>query len=529
MKIPSFVPKYVSPSVLVFGLVACSQGPAYHGGGAYLNAATQLRSGSTTSTSLHSRPAPSAAACVVPVSPGVGYVVRDAESYAKIKENEFVSVAVRPVSTFGADVDTASYANLRRMIRDGDEVPPGAVRLEEMLNYFPYDYPQPAPGEPFAVRMETAECPWKPGDRLLKIALRTREVTPAARPPANLVFLVDVSGSMEAENKLPLVRKGLLMLAENLRPQDRISMVTYAGESGLVLPSTSGDRKVAIRRAIGRLSAGGSTNGGEGIELAYRIAAENFIRGGVNRVILATDGDFNVGITDGKELERLISAKAKSGVFLSVLGFGMGNLKDDTLETLADKGNGNYAYIDTREEAEKVLVADASGTLLTVAKDVKLQLVWSDAAAKRYRLLGYENRVMADDDFANDRKDSGDMGAGQRVTVLYQYEPAADSGSLATLRIRHKLPEASKSDLLSHTCPAAGTRAFADADPDFRFASAVAALGMALRGSSYAGDTTCEAILGWTEGTLGDDPGGLRREFVGLVKKARILIASPKG
>ncbi|MBN8458098.1 MAG: VWA domain-containing protein [Verrucomicrobia bacterium] len=522
MKIPSSDPKRLSLVLLMLALAACSQGPVYQSNGYYLEAWAPTRSASAAHKSLKSRPKPMAAPSMAPAPPVGGYTKPEAESYAKIRENEFVRTAERPVSTFGADVDTASYANLRRMIRDGDEVPQGAVRLEEMLNYFPYDYPQPAPGEPFAVKMETAECPWKPGDRLLKIALRTRDVAPAARPPANLVFLVDVSGSMEAENKLPLVRKGLLMLAETLRPQDRISMVTYAGESGLVLPSTSGDRKFAIRRAIGRLSAGGSTNGGEGIELAYRIAGDNFIRGGVNRVILATDGDFNVGVTDGKELERLISAKAKNGVFLSVLGFGMGNLKDDTLETLADKGNGNYAYIDTREEAEKVLVADASGTLLTVAKDVKLQLEWNGSAARRYRLLGYENRVMAGEDFANDRKDSGDMGAGQRVTVLYQYEPATDSGTLATLRIRHKLPEASRSELSSHTCPAAGTRAFADATPDFRFASAVAAFGMALRASPHAGGATRESILEWAQGALADDPGGLRREFVGLVKKARI-------
>jgi Ca-activated chloride channel family protein len=522
MKIPNFISKHLSCGLLVFVLAACSKGPVFHDSAAYLEAWAPVRSGSAASKSQKSRPAPMAAARMASSPLAGGYVMRDTESYGRIRENEFVRVSERPVSTFGADVDTASYANLRRMIRDGDEVPQGAVRLEEMLNYFPYDYPQPAPGEPFAVRMEAAECPWKPGDRLLKIALRTRDVAPASRPPANLVFLVDVSGSMEADNKLPLVRKGLLMLAETLRPQDRISMVAYAGESGLVLPSTSGDRKSAIRRAIGRLSAGGSTNGGEGIELAYQIAAGNFIRGGVNRVILATDGDFNVGITDGKKLERLIAAKAESGVFLSVLGFGMGNLKDDTLETLADKGNGNYGYIDTREEAEKVLVADASGTLLTVAKDVKLQLEWNGSAARRYRLLGYENRVMADEDFANDRKDSGDMGAGQRVTVLYQYEPAADSGTLATLRIRHKLPEASRSELSSHTCPAAGTRAFADAAPDFRFASAVAAFGMALRGSPHAGGATRESILGWAQGALADDPGGLRREFIGLVKKARI-------
>ena len=438
-----------------------------------------------------------------------------------MKENEFVRTSAQPVSTFGADVDTASYANVRRFVHGGEAVPQGAVRLEEMVNYFPYDYPQPAPGQPFAVSMETAECPWKQGDRLLKIALRTRDVAPAARPAANLVFLVDVSGSMDEKNKLPMVKKGLEILTDGLRPQDRIAMVTYAGASGLALPATGGDKKSAIRQAIRNLDGGGSTNGGEGIELAYRAAAENFIKGGVNRVILATDGDFNVGITDEKALERLITTKAKSGIFLSVLGFGMGNLKDSTLEMLADKGNGNYAYIDSKEEAEKVLAADASGTLLTVAKDVKLQLEWNPSAAMRYRLLGYENRVMDDADFSNDRKDSGDMGAGQRVTVLYQYEPAAAAGNLATLRIRHKLPEAAQSTMVTFSCSAGGAQTFAEAGEDFRFAAAVTAFGMALRGSPYAGAATQVAILDWAGGARGHDPGGHRREFIGLVKKAK--------
>ncbi len=444
------------------------------------------------------------------------------ESYAPVKENAFIRTATQPVSTFGADVDTASYANVRRMIQSGGEVPDGAVRLEEMVNYFPYDYPQPAAGQPFAVRMETVECPWQPGDRLLKIALRTREVAPASRPPANLVFLVDVSGSMDEPDKLPLVKKGLHLLTDGLRAEDRIAMVSYAGNSGLVLPATAGGRKSTIRQAIRRLDAGGSTNGGDGIELAYRVASENFVRGGVNRVILATDGDFNVGITDEKALQRLIETKAKSGVFLSVLGFGMGNLKDSTLEMLADKGNGNYAYIDSMEEARKVLEADASGTLLTVAKDVKLQLQWNPAAARRYRLLGYENRVMANEDFANDRRDSGDMGAGQRVTVLYQYQPATSAGPLATLRIRHKLPEAAQSTLAVFTCPADGTQPFARADDDFRFTAAVTSFGLLLRGSPHTGSATRESVLDWAGGALGRDPGGLRREFVSLVKKAKL-------
>ena len=443
------------------------------------------------------------------------------ESYVNVQENEFVRTSGQSVSTFGADVDTASYANVRRFIQSGEAVPQGAVRLEEMVNYFPYEYPHPAPGKPFAVSMETAECPWRQGDRLLKISLRTRDVAPAARPAANLVFLVDVSGSMDEKNKLPLVKKGLEILTDGLRPQDRIAMVTYAGASGLVLPATGGDRASAILQAIRNLDAGGSTNGGQGIELAYRTAAENFIKGGVNRVILATDGDFNVGKTDEKALERLITTKAKSGIFLSVLGFGMGNLKDSRLEMLANKGNGDYAYIDSKEEAEKVLVADASGRLLTVAKDVKLQLEWNPSAAKRYRLLGYENRVMENADFSNDRKDSGDPGAGQRVTVLYQYEPAAPSGNLTALHTRHKLPEAAQSTMATFFCSAGGAQTFARAGEDFRFAAAVTAFGLALRGSPYAGAVTQESIIHWAGGSLGHDSAGHRKEFMGLVKKAK--------
>ncbi len=475
--------------------------------------------------------APAGMAFVVtcPPSPGVAAFPRmpeadlSNESYGSIKENAFVRTASQPVSTFGADVDTASYANVRRIIESGAEVPAGAVRLEEMVNYFRYKDPQPAPGQPFGVKMETTECPWEPGHRLMKISLRTREVAPAARPPANLVFLVDVSGSMDEKNKLPLVKKGLQILTDGMRPEDRVAMVTYAGNSGLALASTSGTQKSTIRRAIRQLDAGGSTNGGEGIELAYRMASENFIRGGVNRVVLATDGDFNVGVTGENELERLITAKAKSGVFLSVLGFGMGNLKDSTLEMLADKGNGNYAYIDGEEEAGKVLEADAGGMLLTVAKDVKLQVQWNPAAAQRYRLLGYENRVMANEDFANDRRDSGDMGAGQHVTVLYQYEPGtAGAGTLATLRIRHKLPESDTSTMVNFTCPAGGTVPFARAGDDFRFASAVTSFGLLLRDSPHTGSATRESILSWADGARGRDPGGLRREFVSLVRKAKL-------
>ena len=488
--------------------------PAFIGG-----SLSKVKSESRSASAVNFSPPP---VVMDATASGPSWQSENTESYAPVMENAFVRTSTQPVSTFGADVDTASYANVRRLIQSGAEVPDGAVRLEEMVNYFPYEYPQPAPGQPFAVSMETAECPWQQGDRLLKIALRTREVAPASRPRANLVFLVDVSGSMDEPNKLPLVKKGLQLLTDGLREGDRIAMVSYAGNSGLVLPATAGAQKSTIRQAIRRLDAGGSTNGGEGIELAYRVASENFVRGGVNRVILATDGDFNVGMTDGKALQRLIEAKAKSGVFLSVLGFGMGNLKDSTLEMLADKGNGNYAYIDSVDEAKKVLDADATGTLLTVAKDVKLQLQWNPAAAKRYRLLGYENRVMANEDFANDRRDSGDMGAGQRVTVLYQYEPAADAGLLATLRIRHKLPEASQSTMAVFTCPADGTKSFAQADADFRFTAAVTSFGLLLRGSPHTGSATRESVLDWAGGARGSDPGGLRREFVSLVNKAKL-------
>ncbi len=502
---------------ILCGCTSSSYSPSSNAYSAPASAGSKL-----SKAKAQSRAVSAAAYAPAPMASSPSWVGRNTESYAPVKENAFVRTAAQPVSTFGADVDTASYANVRRLIQSGEEVPGGAVRLEEMVNYFPYEYPQPAPGQPFAVSMETAECPWQPGDRLLKIALRTREVAPAARPAANLVFLVDVSGSMDEPNKLPLVKKGLQLLADGLRPEDRIAMVSYAGSSGLVLPATGGGQKSTIRQAIRHLDAGGSTNGGEGIELAYRVASENFVRGGVNRVILATDGDFNVGMTDEKAIQRLIESKVKSGVFLSVLGFGMGNLKDSTLEMLADKGNGNYAYIDSVDEAKKVLDADATGTLLTVAKDVKLQLQWNPAAAKRYRLLGYENRVMANEDFANDRRDSGDMGAGQRVTVLYQYEPATSAGLLATLRIRHKLPEASQSTMAVFTCPAGGTKSFAQADADFRFTAAVTSFGLLLRGSPHTGSATRESVLDWAGGARGSDPGGLRREFVSLVNKAKM-------
>ncbi|MDP6636608.1 MAG: VWA domain-containing protein, partial [Phycisphaerae bacterium] len=388
------------------------------------------------------------------------------ETYDRIVDNAFKLVADHPLSTFSTDVDTASYANVRRFLAHNQLPPPGAVRIEEMINYFTYSYDQPTSRSPhpFAVHAEAASCPWEPKHRLVRIALKGRELDPAKRPPSNLVFLLDVSGSMGSHNKLPLVKAAMKMLVEQLGEGDRVAIVVYAGASGLVLDSTSCDRKERIISALDKLQAGGSTNGGAGIELAYSVAISNFIKGGTNRVILATDGDFNIGTTNNSELIRLIEKKASSGVFLSVLGFGMGNYKDGRMEKLADKGNGNYAYIDTESEARKVLVREMCGTLVTIAKDVKIQVEFNPAEVTAYRLIGYENRILNKEDFNNDKKDAGDIGAGHTVTALYQIVPAgqkvnvpgvdklkyssnttpsaaADSGEMMTVKLRYKKPD----------------------------------------------------------------------------------------
>jgi Ca-activated chloride channel family protein len=357
------------------------------------------------------------------------------ESYDRVVDNPFMDVVQNPLSTFSIDVDTASYSNLRRFLTNGQRVPKDSVRIEEMLNYFPYDYSPPDRHDekPFAAHVEVAECPWRPSHRLVRVALKGKEIAADKRPASNLVFLLDVSGSMQPQNKLPLVKKGMRMLVEQLGGEDRVAIVVYAGNSGLVLPSTECSDKRSILNALDNLEAGGSTNGGQGIELAYSTAQANFIKGGTNRVILCTDGDFNVGVTDQGSLTRLIEDKAKSGVFLSVLGFGMGNLKDSTMEKLADKGNGNYGYIDTLSEAKKLLVDQLSGTLVTIVKDVKIQIEFNPAVAKSYRLIGYENRMLAKEDFNDDRKDAGEIGAGHAVTALYEVVPnGAEEGAAVT-------------------------------------------------------------------------------------------------
>ena len=485
-----------------------------------------------------------------PIEPGPA---GNAESYSPIVENGFVPVLQQPLSTFSIDVDTASYANMRRFLTQGGLPPRDSVRVEEFVNYFPYAYPRPTGDDPFSINVEVARCPWAPGHRLARIGLKGREIAADQRPPSNLVFLIDVSGSMAAPNKLPLVQGALRLLLDRLGEADRVAIVVYAGNSGLVLPSTACDDrdKSAIASAIDRLEAGGSTNGGQGLQLAYDVATANFTPAGTNRVILCTDGDFNVGITDHDQLIRLVQEKAKRKISLSVLGFGMGNLKDATMEGLADKGDGNYAYIDTMLEARKVLSEQLSGTLVTIAKDVKVQVEFNPAKVASYRLIGYENRRLKQEDFNDDRKDAGEIGAGHTVTALYELVPAgAEAGGdrpavdelefqkpapgspksaadaeppspLALLvKLRYKAPEGGASALIKRGVEDDG-KDIGRASEDFRFAAAVAAFGMLLRDSPHKGGATLDGVRELAESSLGADPSGYRREFIDLVGKAR--------
>jgi Ca-activated chloride channel family protein len=474
-----------------------------------------------------------------------GDATGNTEQYSHIDENPFLEIARAPLSTFSIDVDTASYSNTRRFLKDGQLPPKDAVRIEELVNYFSYDYPQPVGDAPFSVTAEISEAPWNPSHRLVHIGLQGKRIAQENMPPANLVFLLDVSGSMNEERKLPLVKSAMRLLAEQLTARDRVAMVVYAGSSGLVLPATSGDRKGEILAAIDRLEAGGSTNGGEGIQLAYKIAQENFIRNGVNRVILATDGDFNVGTTSEGDLVRLIEEKRQSGVFLSVLGFGTGNVKDSTMEKLADKGNGNYAYIDSLSEARKVLGEQIGGTLFTIAKDVKIQVEFNPKQAAAYRLIGYENRLLRDQDFNDDTKDAGEIGAGHTVTALYEVVPIgqkyenpgidplkyqetvkpsemANSNELMTVKLRYKEPTQNESKLVSVSL--ADSKAnLAAASENFKFASSVAAFGMLLRDSRYKADASYNKVLELARASTGADPQGYRAEFIQLVETARTL------
>jgi Ca-activated chloride channel family protein len=479
------------------------------------------------------------------------YRAPSSESYEAIIDNDFKPVASAPLSTFSLDVDTASYANVRRFLREGSLPPRDAVRLEELINYFRYDYPQPKGEHPFLASIEMTDSPWKEGHKLVRIGLQAKAVDRRERPAANLVFLLDVSGSMEPENKLPLVKRSLRLLLDKLTERDRVGIVTYAGESRIAAEPTvvNPAGKEKLLAVIEGLRAGSGTHGSAGIQSAYAMATNQFNRENVNRVILCTDGDFNIGVTDRGELLNLITERAKSGVFLSVLGYGMGNYKDGTMELLADKGNGNYAYVDSFTEARKVLSEQLEGTLVTIAKDVKVQVEFNPARVKSYRLLGYENRALKDRDFNDDTKDAGEVGAGHQITVLYEIEPAVPNlagvdplryqakqeeqelkerlkpghgDELLNLKLRYKQTDGDTSKLIE-TPVKDGDREFAKATSDFKFTTAVAGYGMLLRQSPHKGDLTWDKVLRLAEQGLGEDKEGYRAEFVDLVRRAQQL------
>jgi len=466
------------------------------------------------------------------------------EAYDHLTDNPFLEVASAPLSTFSIDVDTASYANVRRFLNEGRLPPPDAVRIEELLNYFDYAYPDPTGPDPFGITAEVAEAPWNPAHRLVHLGLQGRRISNSDLPPTNLVFLLDVSGSMTDANKLPLLIQAFNLLVDSLRPQDRVAIVVYAGAAGLVLDSTDGSDKSKIREALNGLTAGGSTAGGAGIQLAYQVAEAHKAQGGNNRVILATDGDFNVGVSSDGDLVRLIEEKRQTGIGLTILGFGTGNYQDAKMEKLADAGNGNAAYIDTLEEARKVLVTEMGGTLLTIAEDVKVQIEFNPAKVKAYRLIGYENRLLNARDFNDDRKDAGELGAGHNVTALYEIIPAgaaeevggvdplkyqqvapteaADSGDLMTVKLRYKDPGSTTSRLLTGSVRDMGL-SLAKSSEIFRFSSAVAEFGLLLRASPFKANASYEALVARAQASVGPDPHGHRHGFIELASRAEGL------
>ena len=461
------------------------------------------------------------------------------ESYAYNKENDFKDPLQTPLSTFSIDVDAAAYSNMRRFIMNGDKPPKDAVRIEEMINYFNYDYPQPINNDPFSINYEVANCPWNVKNKLVHVGLQGKTINMEDAPANNLVFLIDVSGSMGDYNKLPLLKKAFKLLVNKMRKKDRISIVVYAGSSGLVLPSTGGDKKEEILRALDNLQSGGSTAGAEGLELAYQVAEKNFIPKGNNRIILATDGDFNVGQSSNNQMEKLIVSKRDKGIFISVTGFGMGNYKDEKMEIIADKGNGNYSYIDNLLEAKKVFVNEFGGTLFTIAKDVKIQIEFNPLHVKKYRLIGYENRLLNEEDFEDDKKDAGELGAGHTVTALYEIVPA-ESGEkrksklkyqttnrqltdeLATIKFRYKLPKETSSKLITKTIPNV-KNVFENTSFNFQFSSAVASFGMLLKNSKYKNEISYAEILKIAKSSKGEDTFGYRAEFIQLVELASQL------
>ena len=467
------------------------------------------------------------------------------EEYKEIAENTFKTVSESPLSTFSIDVDAASYSNMRRYINKGELPPADAIRTEELINYFSYDYPQPTGNDPVKITTEAGTCPWNTKHRLIRIDLKAKEIPTDKLPVSNLVFLIDVSGSMYGPQRLGLVQSSLKLLVNNLRDEDRVAIVVYSGSAEEKLPSTSGSDKQKIREAIDELTAGGSTAGGAGIKLAYKIAKQNFVKGGNNRIILCTDGDFNVGVSSNEGLEKLIEQERKSGIFLTVLGYGMGNYKDSKMQVLAEKGNGNHAYIDNLQEANRVLVNEFGATMHTVAKDVKLQIEFNPSQVQAYRLIGYESRLLKDEDFNNDAKDAGEMGAGHTVTAFYEvvpagiksdfigkvddlkYQktkpvPAAANGSkeLLTVKLRYKAPDGNISKKIEQSLTDDKKE---NVSSDFRFASAVAMFGQLLRDSDFKGNATYDKVISLAKTSLDNDEKGYRREFIRLVETAKGL------
>lgn len=499
------------------------------------------------SGSLSIRGKARAASPGLPAPQAEGY---NRDAYDHSPESAFQDVLAHPRSTFSIDVDTASYSNIRRFISDGMLPPAGAVRVEELVNYFDYKYPVPADEHPFSVSLDAATCPWNDSHQLVRIGLASQPVPMDRRPPCNLVFLLDVSGSMQSADKLGFVKSAMQMLTRQLNGDDQVAMVVYAGASGLVLPSTSADDQKLILEAIDRLAAGGSTNGGAGIRLAYQVAREHFVENGINRVILCTDGDFNVGTTSQSELVDLIETGARSGVFLSVFGFGRGNLNDSTMEKLADKGNGVYGYVDTLNEARRLMVDQVGATLITVARDVKIQVDFNPRHITAWRLVGYENRTLATEDFDDDRKDAGEIGAGHRVTAFYEVVPAgaespartaapsrfvhpvtataADSDVMLAVDLRYKLPDGDTSRKFTRQLNRDELVEFADTAGDFRFAAAVAAYGMILRQSEFAGQATLEWVRETAAASKGPDKQGIRNEFVQMVATTHALFGEQR-
>ncbi len=470
------------------------------------------------------------------------------EGYSTIHENGYKSTNDQPLSTFSADVDRASYSNIRRFLNQGKMPPKDAVRVEEMINYFNYNYNDPTGERPFSTNTELAECPWNKQHLLLKIGIQGKKIKKENLPPTNLVFLIDVSGSMNSANKLPLLKSSFRLLVDQLRPQDYVSIVVYAGAAGLVLEPTAGNEKQKILNAIEKLNAGGSTAGGEGIMLAYNTAEKSFIENGNNRIILATDGDFNIGESSNASMERLIENQREKGIFISVLGFGMGNYKDDKMEIIADKGNGNYAYIDNLLEARKTLVSEFGGTLFTIAKDVKFQIEFNPEKVAGYRLIGYENRLLNNEDFNDDKKDAGEIGAGHTVTALYEivpigasdigkwlksvdklkYQEKAEASTMQynnewlTLKIRYKLPDGDKSKLITQAVTSKPKK-IVNASDDFRFATSVAAFGMLLRNSEYLNSFSYDNAAELAQNARGEDEQGYKAEMIRLLKTTKTL------